>query len=389
MTQNLPYNNLGEFLDFVSHVRSERQSNPARTLQEAWNTYRPNLNATFQKYRSGRCLSLSTTFCEELSRLGVSALTTAKPAINPWYCLPVPGSEEDPSKWHQFSQSAQEVDHSSALILFKDENGHDGVMRFECSFEKDCPTEMEEFLGNDSQSGADRFQQRQYHSNPELTPNRVMDPSLIGKMHLRGRSKMVMKTAEGKILGVDLLRGNLYMNGAWTKTNPSIPVNAQGQVSIDLASLAHPDEKGTYYIEGKAVTLSHREALHQILQAASHELTIPDTMEEDLIGLAQMTPELFQTFLLEPLPLIQRYYNQLLPIGKVVIACRTNQMQGPPVHIDITRKQSQLLRLHNNITGAFKQNDPQAVELAIGAFNQAHEELKELEKQFSQQKLPA
>ncbi|MGE0669665.1 MAG: hypothetical protein AB7O89_01895 [Parachlamydiales bacterium] len=364
LSKGTDYNNLGEMLEFMSFYRNAKTINPELTLKEAFAAYRPDLIGTFDKYRSGTCILLSNKFCEELSKKGIHAENVGRPIFNHWVTMPIPGTETTPIKWMNFSDSLKGADHTDAVCHYKLTDGSDHVIQFACSYEEDNADEVLAFQGNRKSSAMDQYLDSRYANDSELLPNKLVDAATIGKLRLAGRFKAMM--IKGKMtLGMDLLRGNLFINATWAKTIPGLPLNAQGMASIELRHLARPDETATYYINGKPVELTHREALRIFLGKAQSEMTIPVDMEENIITLAQNQDALFSEVFISPLPFIRTHYADLTAIGKKMKELDTiandAQKTNPTVQSQLQTVRSHFDEILSNMLE--KENFPRAAEL--------------------------
>lgn len=366
LSKGTDYNNLGEMLEFMSFYQKAKTINPELTLKEAFTAYRPDLIGTFDKYRSGTCILLSNKFCEELSKKGIHAENVGRPTSNHWMTMPIPGTETTPIKWMNFSDSLKGADHTDAVCHYKMTDGSEHVIQFACSYEEDNSEEILEFQGKGKSSAMDQYLDSRYANDSELLPNKLVDVATIGKLRLAGRFKAMM--IKGKMtFGMDLLRGNLFINSTWAKTIPELPLNAQGMASIELRHLARPDETGTYYINGKPVELTHREALRIFLGKAQAEMTIPVDMEENIITLAQNQDALFSEVFISPLPFIRTHYANLTAIGKKMKELDTiandAQQSNPTVRSQLQTARGLFDEILSNMLE--KDNFPRAAELII------------------------
>lgn len=309
-----PYNNLGEFLEFIKYFTEERDKNPDLTLSSAYESYHPDLARIFDKYQSGTCILLSAKFCEELEKRGIQALHEPSPTLNTWTSLPIPGTEKSPIKWNHLSTETSGVDHTSSVCMFLNEAGKEEVIKFQCSFEKNKPDEIERFRSGKT-TATHAYLKRRRPANGDDIPTREIDISCIGKSRLKGRFKALI-TKDNMVLGVDLLRDNFFVNASWSKAQTGLPWNDQGMVSLNLEDLAHPDEIGIYFIDGVETKISHRTALRIVLDKVGSVMLLPADMEENLIALAQMRKALFSEFFIQPLPVIREAYGDLLAISK-------------------------------------------------------------------------
>lgn len=311
------YNNLGEFLEFISHFENQKAAHPGLTLEQAYASYDPDLVEVFDKYQSGTCILLSSKFNQELAKRGIQAHSLGKDGINTWSQLPIPGTAHNPVKWRELSREVRGVDHTYSACIYRDEQDNERLITFDCSFDKRNPREVEEHAGKPAISGTRVYLQSKGIEDSEDRPNRIIDAGTIGKARLKGRCKAVM-IKDNMILGVDLLRGNFYINSGLASAVTGLTTNARGMVSIELEALANPDEQATYFIDGEPVQLSHREALDIILDKARAHMVLPEDTANNLIALAQNRTELIERFLSQPFSAIKANYADMLAISKKI-----------------------------------------------------------------------
>ncbi|MCB1109478.1 MAG: hypothetical protein KDK64_00710 [Chlamydiia bacterium] len=310
------FNNFAMVLEFARFFREAQSKKSDITLREAFDQFRPNLVSLFEKYQSGNCAVLAAKFCHEMEQqLGIHGQPLAKPTENAWTGVPIPGTEDSQVKWLEFTQVVRGADHTNVGVPYRDEQGRECYTQFACSFEPNKPDEIERHLPTSQRSGLDHFFMMSGGYSRTYLPDQVLDSSTLAKNGLLARFKAAM-SRDGKTMGVDFLRGNFYLNPSWTKTLKGFPLNEKGMASIDLVALATPDAKGTYFIDGKPVNMTHREVLQIMLKEASTVFAIPPDMEENIITMAQMAPLMSDQLYLQPLPFIQEHYADLQAIGR-------------------------------------------------------------------------
>ncbi|MCP5505911.1 MAG: hypothetical protein H7A38_03390 [Chlamydiales bacterium] len=313
MSKPLYFNNLGILLEYAHAVRSKREE---VALGNVYEEFHPNLSSLIEKYRSGKCGILADSFAERAHReLGIDVLTVSHFTENFWTVLPIPGSSDTPLKWNRFSQELRGFDHTDGVVFYRDETGAERAIKFACSLEKDHPNEVTDYVSISHY----KMMNQGYDAYPL---NQGRDYSTVTKAFLKGSYKAVMIKDENTILGIDFLRGNVYMNRGWSSKLEDVPTDQNGFVSIPLTSLSRPDEKGIYYLNGKPIEMTHREALRGILAKAAGEFTIPPDMEEGLIELAKLAPRLLEELFMEPIPFIRENYEALQKIGKMMSEAR-------------------------------------------------------------------
>ena len=333
-TRHISYNNLGEMLDFMRYYMEGKATNPSLTLDEAIRSYSPDLPGIFAKYHSGgTCLVLSASFCVELASRGIIAESTGQYGMNRWSALPLPTCPE--ILWPAFSEEVRYMHHTRTSCFYRDEEDCKQVIVFEGSFEANTSqdvkeTDLEKFLDTYSMQCEVYYPERVDPSewarsqSPFQVPDAIADPSVIYKGRLKGRFKAVMEAATDsrKILGVDFLRGNFYINPSWSRTLTGLPLNEKGIASIDLIDLAHPDEVGVYFIDGERREITHRAALRIILDKTRDDLYFPEDFEENLLALAENTDNLFTDFFLEPMQTIKLLYEDFSALSRKMSQAR-------------------------------------------------------------------
>ncbi len=311
------YNNLGELLEFVHYFKTKRTEDPLLSAKTALDYYTPNLPQIFEKHKTGTCILLASKFSQELKKQGITVQIVGHLALNFWSSVPIPGMEESPLKWNNYSKSVNEMEHTTVVCCFLNEEGFEEVLEFKCSFEKDNRNDIQVFSGTQKKSGIRKYLEEHYALDSEYRPCQILDLVSIGKNRLKGRFKAVI-TKDNKFLGVDLLKEAFYINPSWSRKLKDIPLNSDNIASIKLSDLSTPDQMGTYSINGEKTQLTHRDALSKILNQAREHMVIPDDTEENIIALALIQETLFTDFFLEPLPLIKTHYQDLSIIGKII-----------------------------------------------------------------------
>lgn len=315
MNRDFHYNNLGLVLEFAHFCRGEQARGSRRTMSELYEAFQPDMIDLDHKYRSGTCGVLAKKLVQEsATRLGIHGQCISHFTENNWTVIPIPGSEESPIKWIQLTNEVKGFDHTDAVFIYKDETGKDKLIKFACSLEKNYADEVVEYPSTQRIGAVDRYFSTRGATRDD-PPNRTLNDGEIAKTFLKGRFKAVMMK-DGKILGIDFLRENLYLNKSWSDKIPGIPKNSAGMVSIDFQNLAQPDASGSYFVDGKEVRMTHREALRIILSKAEGEFDIPADMEEGIIQLVQMAPAMAQELYIRPLGFIKENYPALKLIGK-------------------------------------------------------------------------
>ncbi|MCP5504568.1 MAG: hypothetical protein H7A41_05375 [Chlamydiales bacterium] len=317
LNRDFYYNNLGVLLEFAHFHAQAQARRPEQSIRESFEAFNPSLVDFDMKYRSGTCGILASRFVHESAeRLGIEGQCVSHFTENNWSVVPIPGSEESPIKWTALTSEVHGFDHTDAVVVFRDEEGSRRVIKFACSVEKDYEDEIKEYLPSQRQrmDGVEFFF-RMSGSSLSDRPNRSHSDGAIEKSFFKGRFKVAM-SKDGKVMGVDFLRGNFYMNKSWSDKIKGIPKNAAGMVSIDLRDLAQPHQEGTYFVDGKEVRMTHAEALNTILNEARKEFHIPDDVAIGIVQLAQMAPAMSRELYIQPLPFIQEHYATLQVIGK-------------------------------------------------------------------------
>jgi hypothetical protein len=321
------YNNLALVLEFAKTVAMARTDNSNLSLSEIFTAFDPNLVSMHEKYQSGTCGVLAKRFCHDLkSKLNVDGQSIGSQIQSNWMSLPIPGTEERSIKWTGLSEEVRGADHTDAVVAYRDENGNHQVIKFACSMGDDISTDIEEYRSNSHESGVERYFNTRRYAALDHLPDQTIEEGTIAKTFLKGRFKAVM-SKQNRILGIDFLRGNFYMNPSWAKSDANIPLNKDKMASINLADLSTPDAIGTYFVRGEKIEMSHRQALHMMIEAAQPTFTIPADFEENILSLAQIAPEFSEQLYLQPLPLIKQHYDELQLIAKKMKALSSNEMQ--------------------------------------------------------------
>ncbi len=297
----VPYNNLGEMLAFVQFYHAEKMREPSLSMREAWMRYKPDLEALYDRYRGGTCLLLAKKFQNAMAARGIQVECIGENGRNAITALPLPNIEKDLTYWEHYSLVIQHVNHAAVLCLYQDEDMKKSNLYFQCSYEQ----------RSDEITKCDDSYLEAYYHKEEGIPNRIQDTSYIGKARLRGRWKSVIQQ-EGKILGIDLLRDNLYINSALIGDKRDLPLNSEGRVSISLADLANPDLRGEYWVNGALQEMTHREALQKVLvKAREGGMYLPEDTEDAILLLSQCRSEFFTNLFVEPLQGIKACYADL------------------------------------------------------------------------------
>lgn len=321
------YNNLALVLEFAKSVAMARTDNPNLSLSEAFTTFDPNLVSLHEKYQSGTCGVLAKRFCHDLkTNLNIDGQSVGSQIQSNWMSLPIPGTEERSIKWTGLSEEVRGADHTDAVVTYRDENGNHQVIKFACSMGDDISTDIEEFRSTSHESGVERYFNTRRYAALDHLPDQTIEEGTIAKTFLKGRFKAVM-SKQNRILGIDFLRGNFYLNPSWAKSDANIPLNKDKMASINLADLSTPDAIGTYFLRGEKIEMTHRQALHIMIEAARSTFTIPADFEENIISLAHIAPEFSEQLYLQPLPLIKQHYEELQLIAKKMKVLSSNDKQ--------------------------------------------------------------
>lgn len=356
------FNNMGMFLEFAHAVRSEGEERP---LGNIYKEFHPNLRSLTEKYHSGMCGVLADHFAQRAKQeLGIDVLNVSHFTENYWTVLPIPGSSDTPLKWNEISQEIRGFDHTDGVVFYRDETGVARAVKFACSLEKDYPDEVIDY----SSISHYKMMNKGYDAYPL---NQGRDNSAITKGFLKGSYKAVMMKDENTILGIDFLRGNVYMNRGWSSKLEGVPTDQNGFVSIPLTSLSHPEEMGIYYLNGEPIEMTHREALRRILAKAAGEFTLPPDVEEGLIELAKIAPRLLKELFMEPIPFIRENYEALQKIGKMMTEAR------PSIEDDYDREKELYYR------ELFDDYGPLCDAIAKGDYVLARQYMKKLQARLS------
>ncbi len=311
LTEGSYYNNLGELLEFFAFHKEQLAITRAQTLQGSFFSYRPIPADIFDKYHSGTCILLSAKFCDALRRKDVAASMTYSVLQNAMTLLPFPDSKISRliERWEEYIDVVKECTHSTAICVYKDEEKRKKVLFFECAFTGRLEREITE------QTAAD-YIARASDSRPLM---QIKEADVIAKLRLKGRYKVVMANpSREKILGVDFLKENVYVNASWAARLEGLPFNKDGRVSISFTDLLHPDVVGTYTISGVPTEMTHRDALRLIMEKTSDIFYFPEDFEENLLFAVQNGDAFFADILLSPMQTIKAVHEDLSALAEKV-----------------------------------------------------------------------
>lgn len=290
MRENLRYNNLSPMLEFASHLRNIKQNNPDASFNEALDSYSPDSTHLYQKYQSGDCVIAAGQLQSELSAKGLHADVAGETTRPIWSTPPIPDTS-DMYKWDSYDQATDGIHHCHTVFLYSDESGTQKGLDLDVTFSSD-----------DTASDIDDL--KSSLSNFEVSKN-IENINHTLKQQMLGKYKMVLEGKGGdeknkSLLGVDLIKGNLYINTTGSK-DLQLPTDKNGRVSINLDDLKHPDKKQTYSHQGKDVEMSAQKALEIIFNACQDRFVLPNDFTENITTLAENSDSIIHNALLPPI----------------------------------------------------------------------------------------
>lgn len=296
--ENTPYNNVSPMLEFMKFFRGAKKSNPNLTLKQAYEAYNPSPTSLYDKYKSGDCVIVAGKAQSALKEIGCEAAVVGQYTKPPWANPPVPDGRSA-GTWTQYDNKSENVHHCAVVVKYSDVEGQEKGLYMDPTFDGGKAIKEVEDYNDTRGEGMDAL----IKENKRDTPSNITNVGHILKMQMAGKTKMVLMgkgpEGPGQILGVDLMRNNIYVNGEGIK-GLKLPLGANGRFSLNLQDLKDPNAKGTYMIDGQSVTMSHREALSMFVEEAKDRFQLPDDFAENMITLAENSEEIFQSLILPP-----------------------------------------------------------------------------------------
>lgn len=291
ITDRVPYNNIGPMLDLMQFFTECRTTNPNLTLREAFDAFQPNPAAIYNKYQAGDCMVLAGTLQARLQEEGIVAATIGE-YTGPNWAQP-PSQWGGPGRdWNEYDVVTENVHHCRCVTHFSDQEGTEHGMYFNFFAQFDAPIK----------EGTWKKLQESEAGGKKDTLGNIANVGHILKMQIAGKTKMVMGSPLNpeSLLGIDLLRGNLYLSSAASKGLEGIPLNGKGKFSLNLQDLQTPDNLGHYFVNGVLTQMTHREALTRLVALASGRFHFPVDFVENVLSLAQHSNALFDEIFLNP-----------------------------------------------------------------------------------------
>jgi hypothetical protein len=297
VANNRPYNNWGATLEFMRYYRSCKAVNPGLTLQEALHSFEPDPVALFDKYRSGNCVVVAAKLQHELSQANVDVALIGQRTGPIWARPPVPPAPDfPPLDWAEYDTATESVHHAAVVLRYTDTGGAERGKFFDAG-----TLENEDMRPYPSWGELERMEFNRY-----ATRQHIANPGHVLKMQMRGRTKMVVTGRESskQILGIDLIKGNLYVNRQGMEGIAGLPLSrgedGVWRVSMEITALQRPEERAVYMVDKVPTEMTHREALDRLCVALRDRFQLPDDFATNTLTLAQNVDGMFDYILLEP-----------------------------------------------------------------------------------------
>lgn len=294
--EGTPYNNMSPMLEFAKFFKEAKESNSHLTLHQAYQAFNPSPEELFDKYQSGDCVIVAAKVQAAFQEMGVEAGVVGQFTRPPWADPPVPNSREGPA-WPHYNKVTENVHHCAIALKYTNSSGEEKGLYMDPLFGSgEVIHEVDSY--DDPNNGMARL----IAVDSKDTPENITNVGHILKMQMSGKTKMNLMGKDGmsQICGVDLLNGNIYLNGEGAKGLAGLPLGANGRFSIKLEDLKDPQAQGSYLVDGQSVQMSHREALEKFAEAAKDRFQLPDDFVDNMITLAEHADEIVKTVLLPP-----------------------------------------------------------------------------------------
>ncbi len=295
--EGTPYNNMSPMLEFVKFFKEAKESNPNLTLHQAYLAFNPSPEELFDKYQSGDCVIVAGKVHAAFQHMGVEAGVVGQFTRPPWADPPIPNNREGPA-WPHYDKVTENVHHCAIALKYTSRSGEEKGLYMDPLFGSG-----EEIKEVDSYDDRNHGMKTLIAIDSRDTSENITNVGHILKMQMAGKTKMNLmgKAGMSQICGIDLLNGNIYLNGEGAKGLKGLPLGANGRFSIKLEDLKDPQATGNYIIvEGEAVQMSHREALEKFAEVAKDRFQLPDDFVGNMIVLAENAEEIVKTVLLPP-----------------------------------------------------------------------------------------
>ena len=296
------YNTFGEYFDFLSWYRLQLKEDPKTSIRQAYETYNPYYARVFEKYQSGSCVTLACFMYEMISSLKIKAKLCGSLMFHQATMLPVPGRERGQSVWNGMISHLRFMTHTSVSVLYEDESHRKKLLHLECSVEREPKEDISlhdietksSFLA--ALENSDSY--FEYH-----------DIKLFGKRRLEATFKLVFKD-QNAIIGVDLLKGNFYLNAKMIEDLADLPVE-NDKVSLSFEDLNDSTLIKQYRVRDELISLSAEAALDLVLQRIKMKYVLPEDFKDNILFLAFHHKKIVEELMLKELKLIHRFYDKI------------------------------------------------------------------------------
>ncbi|NGX41820.1 MAG: hypothetical protein K940chlam7_00094 [Chlamydiae bacterium] len=310
VVDNTPYNNVGPMLEFMKFFREASTNNPELTLSQAFEAHQSSPEQVYDKYHSGDCVIFAGKLKSELSARGFKAAIAGQYTGTAWARPPLPETSGNFSIWKGYDQATENVQHCCTVVRYSDRKGEDRVLALDTWAGDNEPADYDSFSAWTDMSGA------------LDTTEGITNIGHILKMQMRGKSKMILMGKAGmqEQFGIDLIRGNIYLNTGGAKGLDGLPLGASGRFSISLQDLRdNPDRQATYYVDGNPVQMTHREALEAFQGAAGERFQLPRDFSGNIMTLAENADDLVSHVLISTVATAKQVSNVAMGAHRLVL----------------------------------------------------------------------
>lgn len=291
LTDHTPYQNAGPMLEFIRFFRECREVNPTLSLEEAYNSCQLDPANIYEKYRGGDCVILAGALQKRLRSQGFEVGIGGQCTGAAWANPPLPYS--DPSlSWLEYDQKTEDVHHCVCIARYSNLDGQEEGMYFDFFATVQSPILQASWQEIEQEAASSR----------KDTRGQIVNIEHILKMQMSGKTKIVLASRVNNkaSLGIDFLKGNLYLNPTALGCFRDLPLNQQDQLSIPLTDLQSPDALGTYWVNGQAEQMTHRQALHRLITITGDFFYFPPDFIDNVLSLAKYSDLLVEKVLLSP-----------------------------------------------------------------------------------------
>ena len=387
IVDNTPYNNVGPMLEFMKFFRETSVNNSHLTLSEAFQAHQASPVQVYDKYHSGDCVILAGKLQSELRAQGREAAVTGQYTGPDWARPPVPNPSMNFSSWKKYDTSTENVHHCATVVRYSDEQGKDRALELDVTYNgADAPVDYEDFSSIMQEAG-----------KLDTTAN-ITNLGHILKMQMTGKSKMALcgKGGASEQFGIDLIRGNIYLNTEGAKGLQGLPLGSNGRFSISLQDLRENSHTmATYYVEGNAVQMTHAKALEALQNAAGERFQLPGDFSENILTLAENADDLVNKILISTVATAKQVstvsaeaYNQVVGSDSKSLKFKElEKKENPPKQIQtlikaFREKQAEMRKEFNNLQQAILDDDPSKATAKATTVNQLNTELNQIVSQI-------